>query len=184
MNQVNDEVVSTLLAEGRKWVPYPGDRCHGGAVTQVVFENCPFRLVVALFPELSSLRIPIVINDDDPEKWCKKWGIERGLVRDEKDYLTVIMSSIGAQLHCRQVKVLRDKGMDLILQDGFGNEIQLDDENAFALYQDLAAAQDLPFAMRCVQCGETHLNDESCQSCEIAGDDDLLLYELPSPQHA
>ncbi len=184
MNQVNDEVVSTLLAEGRKWVPYPGDRCHGGAVTQVVFENYPYHLVVALLSELSSLRVPIVIKADDPEKWCKEWSIERGLVRDEQDYLTVIMSSIGAQLRCRQVKLLRDKGTNLRLQDGLGNEIQLDDENAFALYQDLAAAQDLPFAMRCVQCGETHMNDELCQSCELEGDDDLLLDELPSPQHA
>lgn len=172
MTSVKDLTVEDLLAEGRRWVLYPGSPLQNGVRALAVFEDHPIKIAIGQVSNHRSVPLPPIITAEDPDDWCRQWSIEQGLVKDETDYLMVIVSSIGAQHRCRQVRVIRDTDTgEVWLRDGYGNEMQLDEEHALQLYQDLAEAHDLPFARRCVECGEQLMGDEDCPWCDVQTED-------------
>lgn len=188
MKAIKDLTVSDLLAESRRWVVYPGPSCGSGVLAEIVFEEYPYRLMANLLPGDSAPIPPLLIEDDAPEAWCKRWSVEKGLVRDEVEYLTVVGSSIGAQIRCREVSVSRDAGTGKVrLRDGYGNEMLLDEENALRLYRDLAEVHGLPFARRCEECGEQLTGDEACPWCGDSSEptsEDALRLRVVEGEHA
>lgn len=167
MKAIKDYSVEDLLGEGRRWVVYPGRPLRNGVGVLAVFENHPIKISIGQVSNLPPVPSPpAIITADDPNKWCRQWSIKHGLVMDESDYLTVIGSSIGAHHRCRQVRVIRqsDTG-EVLLQDGYGGEMHLDEECALQLYRGLAEAYDLPFLRQCLDCKELSMSDVTCPWC-------------------
>ena len=93
------------------------------------------------------------------EEWCLK-----GQRIDHQAYLAIVSSSIKAYEEGKCVKVLSDHPDHLTLHNGFGDAMELDEEAAIKLYQDLAEALDLPCQRNCPKCGDI-MDGDVCEEC-------------------
>jgi hypothetical protein len=84
------------------------------------------------------------------------------MVKNGLEYLSIVGSSISAQDRAMDVHVLGENADLLILRDGFGNVIHLDEDNAVKLYQRLAVATGMPHQVYCPNCEEPLMDYESC----------------------
>jgi hypothetical protein len=170
MKEVKDLTIDDLRAEGRRWVLYPGETDTNGVRADVVFEDHPYRFAVGLISNDPSIRPPIYLCGDDPEKTAIEWCVRHlDDIRDQMDWHMVVASSIRAQVLCSKVHVGRDPDTDECrLCDGYGHELSLSGENAECLYQDLARAYHLPFRKSCPKCGHMFDEDDQCEWCDEA----------------
>ena len=174
MKEVKDLMPADLLDEGRRWVIVPGDFIEDkGFRVEVIFETHPFRFPIGQItnmPRGVADRLPYFPADGDTddaqqasrelaEEWCHK---THGI--DKKAYLAIVSSSIKAYEQGKRVKVLSDHPDHLTLHNGFGDEIELDEEAAIKLYQDLAEALDLPCQRNCPKCGGI-MEGDVCEEC-------------------
>jgi hypothetical protein len=168
MNEVKDLTIDDLRSEGRRWVLYPGEKDANGVRADVVFEDHPYRFAVGRLSNDPSIRPPIYLGGDDPEKTAIEWCV-RNLdnIRDATDWQMVLASSIRAQVGCSRIRVVRNPDTDECrLSDGYGHELSLSGENAERLYQDLAQAYYLPFRESCPKCGHMLNEDDDCDCCD------------------
>ena len=173
MKEIRDLTPADLVDEGRRWVNAPGEYFQGhGFRATAIFENHPFRYAIG---EISNLpnelsRVSYIPADDDSMKsrdlasetamqWCMT---TEGLSKLE--YFSIVASSMQAHHQGKYVKVLGDDPDHLTLQNGFGDEIKVDEEAAYKLYQDLAKTLDLPYQRNCPKCGELADGDK-CDDC-------------------
>lgn len=175
MKEIKDLMPADLMGEGRRWVIAPGDYIEGkGFRVDVVFENHPFHFPVGQItnlPDAGLREIPYLPAEADTEeareasrRFAEEWS-EKVNGINQKAYLAVISSSIKAYEQGKRVKVLGDDLDHLIIQNGFGDEIELDEEAAIKLYQDLAATLDLPCQRNCPTCGMI-LEGQHCEDCD------------------
>lgn len=167
MKELKDLTINDLLAEGRRWVPLPGDSIDGGFRLEVVFQDHPFRFVLGMLSNDPSLPPPLIVSTDDPRAWCVKWAIDNTIVKNAMDYLSVVASSMEAQRRAMHIRIAADEDI-FVLSDGYGNEIRVEEENAMRLYQDLAARLGMPHQINCPQCDEPMMDYEQC-SCIQGG---------------
>jgi len=162
MKQLKDLTIEDLLAEGRRWVPFPGELVEGGFRLEIVFHDHPCRFCLGQVSNDPSLPPPLIVSSDSPHSWCVQWAIENGMVKNGLEYLSIVGSSISAQDRAMDVHVLGENADLLILRDGFGNVIHLDEDNAVKLYQRLAVATGMPHQVYCPNCEEPLMDYESC----------------------
>lgn len=168
MTKIKDLTVDDLKAEGRRWILVPGEKDVNGVRADVVFEDHPYRFAIGRLSNNPTVQPPIYLEGDDPEDSAIEWSVRHlDSVHSADDWHTIVASSIGAQVRCCQIRVVRDPQTDECrLSDGYGNEMQLSGGNAERLYQDLARAYFLPFRESCEKCDEL-LNDENmCDCCD------------------
>ncbi len=162
---IKDLTTVDLLAEGRRWVPYPGEKLEDVTRLQIVFEKHPFRFCVGQISNDPSTLPPLVIESDDPHAWCVLWSIDNELVKDTLEYHLIVASSIGAQSSAMAIHVFCEDPDCITLQDGIGNSIQIDEDSATKLYQRLGQIMDLPHQVYCPHCDDPLMNYETCP-CE------------------
>lgn len=174
MKEIKDLTPADLIEEGRRWVILPGDYVEGmGYRVEVVFEDHPFRHAIGLITNLPG-PLPNVTPffpadgpsdearraaDAEAKAWCLK---HHGV--DGAEYLAIISSSMKAFHEGIFVKVLGETPDRMTLQNGFGDEMHVDEEAAIKLYQDLADALDLPCQRTCPECDGIMEGDE-CGEC-------------------
>ncbi len=178
MNRGIDMTPADLINEGRRWVIAPGDYIEGkGFRVEIIFEDHPFRFLIGQItnmPRDLPAKMPYFTADADnddtqgaaravAEEWCLN---HNGI--DQKAYLAIVSSSIKAYEQGKHVRVLGDDPDSLTLQNGFGDEIKLDEEAAIKLYQDLAYALDLPCQRTCPEC-EGIMEADECEECGARG---------------
>lgn len=162
--------VGDLFDEGRRFVLEVGEYHEGeGFRAIIVFENHP-----GYFPsgELSNRpdAAPVLwwrtSDRQEAERMaCSHSEATFGLSRME--HMKIVMSSIGAQHKSGKVRVTYDQELARIwLRNGFGQEMELEEEHAVTLYQDLARTMDLPYRPNCSECGMLLDEDEYCGWCE------------------
>lgn len=164
LKEIKDLTTDDLLAEGRRWVPYPGDQVQNGTRLQIVFENHPYRFCMGQISNDPSMQPPLIIESDDPLAWCVQCAIDDALVKDRLEYHLIVASSIGAQSSAMAIHVFCEDPDCITLQDGIGNSIHLDEENAVRLYQRLAAITGMPHQVYCPICEDPLMDYETC-SC-------------------
>lgn len=168
MKDTKDLTVDDLKAEGRRWILYPGTKDVNGIRADVVFENHPYRFAVGRLSNDPRIQPPIYLEGDDPEQAAIDWCVRNlEYISVALDWHMIVASSIGAQVNCRKVRVVRDPLTDECrLNDGFGNEMHLSGEDAECLYQDLARAYFLPFRESCEHCDNLLNDDYQCEWCQ------------------
>lgn len=171
MKELKDITVRDLLDEGRRWVTVPGEQTDGGVRLDVVFEDHPYRFPMGQISNDPSVLPPVVIEVDDPHAWCVQLCVEHGSIKNQFEYFRIIFSSINAQHRAMDVRVLSGPSGEITLQDGRGNQMVLDEENAFRLYQRIADAYGLPHQIYCNKCGEPLMDQESCLCVSDNSDD-------------
>jgi hypothetical protein len=173
MKEVKDLTATDLLDEGRRWVIAPGDYIEGeGYRVEVIFEGYPFRIVIGQITNMPTdlpqmVYFPANNNDDQAQRaaeyLAEQWCLQRHGI-DKMTYLDIVSSSMNAYDLGKRVRVLGDHPDRLVIANGFGDEIKLDEEAAIKLYQDLADALDLPCQRTCPKCGGIMEGDE-CEEC-------------------
>jgi len=168
MKEIKDLTIDDLLAEGRRWILYPGERDTNGVRADVVFENHPNRFCVGQVSNDPALRPPLYLSGDDPERTAIDWCVKHlDYINEEGEWHDIVASSIASQQKCRRVRVVRDPMTDECrLSDDYGNEFRLSGEHAERLYQDLARAYSLPFRGSCERCGMMLGEDDECGWCD------------------
>lgn len=169
MKELRELTPLDLLAEGKRHVIRAGDFEPGkGFRAEVIFENHPYRFVTGEVSNLPTVKKPLYFQaksqkaaDKAAMAWC-----EANLGIGKRDYLAIIGSSMAAQNKARRVQVKKDPDTSEVwLRDGFGNELQLEEEHAIRLYQDIAIAYDLPFRASCPECGALFNDIDECDQC-------------------
>jgi hypothetical protein len=172
MKEVKDLTPADLMSEGRRWVIAPGNYIEGkGYRVEAIFEGHPFRLPISQISNMpNKLPVPYFPAESEgdeaekavqslAEQWClQNYGI------DKKTYLDIVSSSIRAYEHGKRVRILGDNPDRLVIANGFGDQIKLEEEAAIKLYQDLADALDLPCQRNCPKCGGV-MEGQTCDWC-------------------
>jgi len=136
-----DITVGDLLDEGRRFVFHVGEYQEGdGFRATIVFEDFPgFFLTGELSNRMDATPVfwwPTSDPDEAQEMAYRHSETILGVSR--KDHMLIIMSSMGAQNRARRVQVKRDPDSgNVMLRNGYGQELGLEEEDAVALYQDL-----------------------------------------------
>lgn len=163
--------VGDLLNEGRRFVLEVGEYYEGeGFRAIIVFEDFP-----SYFPsgELTnrSGAAPVLWWRTADEAEAKKLAYsysEAVLGLNRRAHLNIVLSSMGAQNKARRVTVSHDSETGLILlHNGYGVEMELDEDEAVALYQSLARAMDLPYRDSCSECGHLLDDNDTCCCCDL-----------------
>lgn len=171
MKEVKDLTPVDLVEEGRRWVIVPGEYVQGIGYRVVgIFENHTYRYPVGEISNLPTSARHYIPSDDDfnesrntASEAALKWSIATNRI-SRKEYFTIVTSSIRAHHQGKYVKILGDDPDHMTLQNGFGDEIKVDEEAAYKLCQDLAKPLDLPYQCNCPKCGELVDGDE-CYEC-------------------
>ncbi len=171
MKEVKDLTTTDLMDEGRRWIIAVGDYLPGeGYRVEAIFENHPFRFQIGdvsnmpspvpFFPAIEENKDRYDAAHEVAVQWsCKTHGI------DKRTYHMIINSSIRAHHQAKRVWVVGECGDDLALVNGLGQEMDLGEEVAIKLYQDLADVLDLACQRNCPVCGEI-LVEDGCPECE------------------
>lgn len=161
--------VGDLLDEERRFVLEVGEYYEGeGYRAIIVFEDHP-----GYFPsgELTNRpdAAPVLwwpTDDRDEAKRMAYSHSEKVLGLTRREHQKIVLSSMGAQHKATKVTVRYDAGTgETLLRDGYGVEMELVEEDAVALYQDLARAMELPFRKSCPECGRLLEEDNTCGWC-------------------
>ena len=147
--------IEKLLAEGRRWVVYPGEQDENGVRADIVFENCPLRFEVGCVSNDPSSLPPQYLGPDHTAAWeAAMTFAERvqGISREE--WGIIILSSMGADCKARRVSAKRDpQTSEVTIFCGDGEVlITLEEEDAIRLYQQIAQAFELEFTETCQRC--------------------------------
>lgn len=174
MKEVKDLTPADLMDEQRRWVIAPGEFVEGkGYRVEVIFEDHPFRFHIG---EVSNMPTDLpqempyfpaakksANTEEAAQSVAEQWCLQKHCI-DKKAYLNIESSSLKAYELGKRVRVLGDHPDRLVIANGFGNEITLDEEAAIRLYQDLADALDLPCQRDCPACGGIMEGNE-CDEC-------------------
>lgn len=170
MKKYENITVGDLMNEGRRLVLDVGKHHQGkGFRAIIVFENYPSYFSSGEFsnrPDAS----PVIwwpTSDRDEAQELAYSHSERVLGLSRKEHRAIISSSIGAQHRAKRVQVKRDPETGQVwLRNGYDQEMELEEDDAVALYQDLARSMELPHRENCSECGRL-LNDENmCEECD------------------
>jgi hypothetical protein len=175
MKEAKDLTTADLIDEKRRWIIAPGDYVKGkGYRVEAIFENHPFTFEIGkvtnlptnrlghlpYFPAKADTKAARKAASDRAEQWSLK---NNGI--DQKAYCDILMSWMKAYNLGKIVKVMGDHLDRIVLQNGFGDEIRLDEEAATELYQDLATVLDLPCQRNCPKC-DGIMDDDACEECD------------------
>lgn len=166
----DNTTVGDLMDEGRRYILHVGEYQDGkGFRATIVFEGYPF-----YFPtgELTNRQdaIPIVWWSTDDKEAASEMAYQYSeevleITRTEHD--RILLSSFGAFNKGRRVTVKRDpESGEVWLRNGFDQELQLEEDDAVALYQDLARSMELPFRGNCSECFRLLNYDDMCEACD------------------
>lgn len=162
--------VGDLLDAGRRFVLDVGEYHEGnGFRAIIVIEDYPSYFPSGEFSNQPDA--PPVLwwptSDRDEAQELAHSHSERVLGLSRKEHGAIILSSIGAQHKAKRVQVKRDPGTGQVwLRNGYDQEMELEEDDAVALYQDLARSMELPHRENCSECGRL-LNDENmCEECD------------------
>ncbi|MEZ6131142.1 MAG: hypothetical protein R3C59_20915 [Planctomycetaceae bacterium] len=163
--------VGDLLDEGRRFVLEVGEYYEGdGFRAIIVFEDHP-----GYFPSGERTNregaAPVLWWPTDDRDSAQKMAYshsEKVLGLSRMDHLRIVGSSIGAQHKACEVVVEYDPGTgDTHLRNGYGVEMRLAQEQAVALYQNLARTLELPCRGNCSECGSLLEYDDTCGWCDL-----------------
>lgn len=162
--------IGDLMDEGRRCVLDVGEYFEGeGFRAIVVVENHP-----GYFPsgERTNRReaAPILWWPTDQREEAQKMAFshsKKALGLSRMEHLKIVASSIGAQRRAGNVHVKYDpESGETVLRNGYGTKMDLDEDQAVALYQELARAMELPHRENCSVCGRLLEFDDLCGWCE------------------
>jgi len=172
MKEVKDVAPMDLLQEKRPWIIAPGAfEPEKGFRCVIIFERHPFRFPLGKLTNMPTDLCPIPYFPADAdtaetrhaaEQTATEWS-QTAFGIDKERYLAIGMSSISAFERGKFVKVLGETADQLVLENGFGDAIELDEEVAIKLYQDLAKMLDLPCQTNCPECGD--IMEGKCSEC-------------------
>ena len=167
-----------LLAEGRRWVLYPGQDENGVFRAEAVFEDHPFRFPLGAVSNDPDVPPPITFGTDrdEAEEAVLRWNAANHGITP-KEYRMILASSMGAQNKMRRVKVIRDPDTSVaVVFDGYGEPaLTLEEDEARRLYLQIAQAYRWGHDEFCEECGcvlEDGLCPEGCEDEDEQDEED------------
>jgi hypothetical protein len=134
-----------ILAEGRRWILYPGERDEHGVRAEVIFEDCPYRFPMGQVSNDPAGVPPVYLGPD--KQTAREAAIawtDRVLHIGPDEWHRIVASSIAAGQKARRVVAKRDPATsEVTLLDGYGDVLTvLEEKEAISLYQQIAQAFD------------------------------------------